>query len=94
MTTATRGYGRQHVAERKRWARLVASGQATCARCGRWIEPGSRWHLDHSEDRTEYLGASHAWCNMSAGGHKSGRMRRARSAVADDTRWWSRDWFA
>lgn len=38
-----------------------------CARCHKPIETGQAWHLDHSPDRTTYLGPSHAHCNASAG---------------------------
>jgi hypothetical protein len=38
-------------------------GLERCTRCGEWIEQGEAWDLDHTEDRTEYRGASHAKCN-------------------------------
>ena len=45
----------------------------TCARCGTRILPEADWHLDHAEDRTQYLGPSHAQCNLSAAGTASHR---------------------
>lgn len=63
-----RGYGSQHQQERKRWERTVQLGQVDCARCGQRIRLGQEWHLDHTDDRTGYLGPSHAGCNASAGG--------------------------
>ena len=72
-----RGYGSAHRALRERWARVVASGAATCCRCGRPIRPDQAWHLDHAEDRTAYRGPSHAHCNLAAAGRK-GRAVAAR----------------
>jgi len=60
------GYGTAHRKERARWVPKVASGKATCARCGERISPLEDWHLDHTDDRTGYLGPSHAACNTSA----------------------------
>ena len=58
-----RGYDAAHDAERQRWAPLVDAGQVSCARCGAPIPPGTAWDLDHTDDRTGYLGPSHAGCN-------------------------------
>ena len=63
-----RGYGRAHEAERRRWKRVVEAGEAFCTRCG--LPVTGAFHLDHSDDRTEYLGVAHPSCNMSAGGRK------------------------
>ena len=63
-----RGYDANHDRLRADWAPRVATGRIPCARCGRRIEPQDRWHLDHSDDRTGYLGPSHERCNTSAGG--------------------------
>ena len=62
-STVARGYGRHHKRLRAVWARQVEAGQVDCARCGRPISPGQLWDLDHSEDRSGYLGPSHADCN-------------------------------
>jgi hypothetical protein len=67
-TTTERGYGSQHQIERAKWQRIVDRTGWPCARCETRIQPGDDWHLDHSDDRTTYLGPSHARCNDSAGG--------------------------
>ena len=66
-----RGYGYEHIAIRRQFARYVEAGQVSCARCGDPIQPGSQWALDHTDDRTGYLGPSHKACNDSAGGKAS-----------------------
>lgn len=65
-TSTERGYGTAHINARKAMARQVATGNARCARCNEFLKPGSDWHLDHTDDRTGYLGASCARCNLSA----------------------------
>ena len=73
-TRQQRGYGAEHIRERRRWQNLIQAGApVTCARCGTPILPGADWHLDHAEDRTQYLGPSHAQCNLSAAGTASHR---------------------
>lgn len=68
-TTTERGYGSAHVALRAEWALLVSTGTVLCARCDLPISSTEPWHLDHDDnDRTRYLGPSHARCNTSAGG--------------------------
>lgn len=67
-TRQQRGYDAEHDRLRKRYAHKVASGTAFCARCRQPITPGQSWHLDHTDDRTGYLGASHALCNLSTAG--------------------------
>lgn len=89
LSTTARGYGIEHVNERKKWATLVESGSCTCARCGQPIQPGTQWDLDHSEDRTYYLGAAHRTCNRRAGAIK-GNQRAARRTEAGP--WTSRTW--
>ena len=65
-----RGYGYAHRQLRLQYAPLVKAGMVTCCRCGEWIQPSEPWDLDHSEDRTAYLGPSHQHCNRSAGARK------------------------
>lgn len=62
-----RGYDAAHERERKRWARLLP---LPCARCGRLIQRTDKWHLDHTDDRSGYLGPSCAACNVSAAHRK------------------------
>ena len=59
-------YGHAHRKLRARWAPRVARGDVPCARCGNLILPGEAWHLDHDDDRSSYLGPSHADCNSRA----------------------------
>lgn len=74
-STTDRGYGTDHQRERRRWARIVAKGGVRCARCPRLIDPNEPWHLDHNDDRTGYLGPSHADCNDRAAARKRNRPR-------------------
>jgi hypothetical protein len=63
-----RGYGPEHDRLRRRWRPKVEAGLVDCARCKGRIWLGERWHLDHTDDRSGYLGPSHERCNTSAGG--------------------------
>lgn len=58
---------------------LVDAGQARCCRCRRPILPGTSWHADHTDDRTGYLGAAHASCNLRAAAVKGARKRNGPS---------------
>jgi hypothetical protein len=65
--TAAR-YGGAHQRLRAALAPAVASGAATCSRCGERVEPGDEWDLDHLEGSSnEYRGVSHQYCNRAAG---------------------------
>ena len=82
LSTTARGYGNAHQVLRKRIARLVESGLATCSRCGQPILVGQLWHLDH--DDTEgahragwYRGPSHASCNNRAKNKKAANIQQA-----------------
>jgi len=77
-SAVARGYTRDHMKRRALWAVRVEAGEVCCARCGGWIRPGSDWHLDHSDDRTQYLGPSHRRCNLRAAALKANRRRKAR----------------
>jgi hypothetical protein len=61
--TKARGYGARHKQHRKAWARLVATGSEKCRRCGNLIGKDEPFDLDHTDDRTGYLGPSHQRCN-------------------------------
>lgn len=78
MTLAARGYGATHYAIRKRLAPVVANGDAVCTRCGMRIRPGEKWQLDHTDDRTAWLGPAHAFCNQSAGGKLGAYLKNGR----------------
>ena len=67
-TKAERGYTTEHVRLRAELAPIVAAGRAVCHRCREPIAPDADWHLDHTDDRTSWLGPSHAFCNLSAAG--------------------------
>lgn len=70
-TRQQRGYDAAHDRMRLEVAKLVAKGQAVCPKCGRPVLPGSEWHLGHTDDRTSWTGAEHAFCNLSAAGKAS-----------------------
>ena len=86
-----RKYGGPHRELRKRLARAVAAGQATCWRCGSPILPGARWHLGHSDDGRRWMGPEHAYCNTAAGARKTNAQRAKLSATAIAR--WSRHWY-
>ena len=68
-----RGYTAEHDRLRAKWKPKVERMEVDCARCHQRILPGQTWHLDHTEDRTGYLGPSHEACNTSAGGKAAHR---------------------
>ena len=76
-TREARGYGIAHRTLRAQYARLVAAGEAVCARCHRPITSGEPFDLDHSPDRTSYLGVSHRRCNRLAGARKGAAVANA-----------------
>lgn len=81
-TTAERGYGPDHKAERKRWEPVVRSGRAICWRCNRPIPPSGPWDLGHDDvDRSKYMGPEHVGCNR-------GAPSRNRAANCDTSREW------
>lgn len=80
-TSTERGYGKEHREERERWKPIVESGQVNCCLCGYWIEPGSKWHLDHTPDRTAYRGVAHFGCNTKDGASRGARRANAARPV-------------
>lgn len=67
-TAAQRGYDANHRRTRAWWQAKIDSGTiVTCWRCHKRIL-GRRWHLGHSDDRTEYRGPECEPCNLSAAG--------------------------
>jgi hypothetical protein len=52
-------------------------GGYPCQRCHQPIRAGELWELDHTDDRTGYLGASHRSCNRRAGAAKGNARKRA-----------------
>jgi hypothetical protein len=87
LPTLERGYGQVHQALRKQWAEKVEAGEVSCARCGRWIPPGTRWHLGHNHLGAGYLGPEHALCSLR---DRNRRHRRTwkRKAVTPPARTW------
>jgi hypothetical protein len=77
--TTLNGYGWKHQQARERAKRLVDAGRAFCARCGGYIVPGEPFDLDHSPDRSYYLGPSHRRCNRQTSLHRK-------------QKYWSRNW--
>jgi hypothetical protein len=67
-TRQARGYDVDHDQQRRMWDTIIQRTGWPCGRCQERIQPGEPWHLDHSADRTTYLGPSHADCNLSAAG--------------------------
>ncbi len=87
LSRHARGYTNAHVARRRQLEPLVATGQVSCCRCGQLIQPGQPWHLDHRDDRSGYLGPSHATCNLRAAAEKTNGKRKDHPLI------WSRVWF-
>ena len=65
----------EHRAMRQLLKAEVDAGRAVCCRCRRPIVPGSRWHADHTKDRSGYLGAAHERCNLRAAAIEGARRR-------------------
>jgi hypothetical protein len=83
-----RRYGRAHRLVRKKYASIVAAGEANCARCGKPILPGANWDLDHDDEdplQRRYLGPSHRRCNRAVVTH-------LKEALAPEPTRHSREW--
>ena len=77
MSKMKRRYGRAHRLVRKKYASIVARGNAVCARCGKPILPGDLWDLDHDDDdplQRRYLGPSHRACNRASITHLKAKL--------------------
>lgn len=93
-SSTQRGYGTVH---RRLREQLVRTMDGTpCARCGIPLRTGDDVHLDHREDRSGWIGLSHALCNLQAGAAKANRMRLEDTlppVPAPRHIVWSRDWY-
>jgi hypothetical protein len=77
-------YGRHHQELRKAYKRYVDAGVASCWRCGERIDPGTPWHLGHSDDGSRYEGPEHQRCNLEAQNRLRAADARRWRAQADD----------
>jgi hypothetical protein len=75
--TAARGYGAAHQARRAKT--LTAAYGEACGRCGKPMLEGQALDLDHTDDRTGYMGFAHAACNRQAGGRNGAAVFSRRS---------------
>ena len=95
-STSARGYGHMHQQRRKRWARKVATGLVSCARCGFLIEPDQEWDLGHVDgDRSRYSGPEHRFSrdcpeggNRATARHRLARDERRTSVDLGSSRIW------
>lgn len=79
MSRNDRGHGVEHRRLRRQWQqRILNNALPPCSRCGWPILPTDEWDLDHTDDRTGYLGPAHAHCNRSAGAEKKIRQQNQR----------------
>lgn len=86
LNTTERGYGAAHQKLRNEWKPRVERGEVPCARCGQLIEPGARWNLGHTDDRTGWTGPEHPLCNQRASAKVAVQWTRKQLA------WNSRVW--
>lgn len=68
-------YGQSHQVMRRTLIDLMIDGETKCARCRKPMWRSQRLHLDHNDDRTGYLGLSHAYCNSAAAGQKAQKLQ-------------------
>lgn len=92
-STYARGYDYRHEQLRAWWKPKVEAGgipcfAIVCLMPNRLILPGQLWDLDHTPDRTGYLGPSHRRCNRAAGARKGNRSPLRRRATIRRSRVW------
>jgi hypothetical protein len=73
--TTMRGYGWAHQKARDHAVAHMPDGHP-CCRCGEPMYAHQRLDLDHTDDRTAYLGLAHSRCNARAGAVRA-RVRGA-----------------
>jgi len=93
LSTAERGYGSDHQAERDRWKPVIDAGQGWCAETvclkpSRRIPPGTPWDLGHTPDRLAVIGPCHMECNRAEGARRGNRLRQRRPARWVTSRQW------
>lgn len=72
----------EHRAARKHYAAWIASGHGRCWRCGGRIGPGEPFHVGHSDDGTQIMGAEHPAHNLRAAARKGNRAQKAAKRAA------------
>lgn len=79
----SKDYGSAHAKARKAAAARHDPADP-CSRCRLPLGPMGAWlHLDHTDDRSAYLGFSHRSCNESAAARKANaRRKQARGTPA------------
>ena len=84
---AAQRYGKAHRRKRAQWAVKVDAGHVNCWRCGKWIQPGTPWHLGHDDrDPTLHRGPEHERCNVTAAVRKLNQLNRKQQTTT------SRQW--
>lgn len=71
-----RGYDSDHESARR--ALLPFAYGSPCPLCGQVMELGQPLDLDHTDDRSGYVGMAHARCNRRKGGRKAAARRAER----------------
>ena len=91
--TEAERYGSDYQKTRAQWKIKVDRGEVYCARCGKWIQPGTPWDLGHDDaDRNTIRGPEHRACNRATATHKAQRRRRWQRPIEQPPRT-SREWY-